>query len=414
MPAVRRCATAAAALAALALAACGGGGGGASEAGGGSAAAGPQVALTLQRVFARLPAFSAPVALLQAPNDASRWFVVQQGGRVLVFPNDSMTAASAVFADISGRVAFRGEAGLLGMAFHPRFPADPRVVLFYSRDEPGVGLVSRLSEFSADAAGLSLDPASERVLVTIRKPEENHNGGGIAFGPDGFLYAGIGDGGGGNDQHGAIGNAQSATTLLGKMLRIDVLGLSRTDPYGIPPGNPFAGNAPCGSGRPQGDTQACPEIFALGLRNPWRWSFDRLTGQLWVGDVGQNALEEVNRVELGGNYGWRCFEGTRVTGLECGSPPQPLAPVAEYGRGVGSSVTGGHVYRGAAFPALAGRYVFGDFVSGRIFNIDAATQPTLAMSTGFASGLNISSFAEGIDGELYVVHYGGELYRIVP
>jgi glucose/arabinose dehydrogenase len=408
MPAVRRCATAAAALAALVLAACGGGGAG--EGGGGSAAAGPQVALTLQRVFARLPAFSAPVALLQAPNDASRWFVVQQDGRVLVFPNDPMAAATAVFVDISGRVAFRGEAGLLGMAFHPRFPADRRVVLFYSRDEPGVGLVSRLSEFSADAAGLGLDPVSERVLVTIRKPEENHNGGGIAFGPDGFLYAGIGDGGGGNDQHGAIGNAQSATTLLGKMLRIDVA--DGTGGYLIPPGNPFRGNPLCaasGSG-----AQACPEIFALGLRNPWRWSFDRLTGQLWVGDVGQNALEEVNRVELGGNYGWRCFEGTRGTGLECGSPPRTLAPVAEYGRGAGSSVTGGHVYRGAAFPALAGRYVFGDFVSGRIFNIDAAAQPTLAMSAGFASGLNISTFAEDADGELYVVHYGGELYRIVP
>ena len=410
MPAVRRCAAAAAGLAALVLAACGGGGGGAGEAGGAGAAAGPQVALSLQRVFARLPAFSAPVALLQAPNDASRWFVVQQGGRVLVFPNDPMAAASTLFADISGRVAFRGEAGLLGMAFHPRFPADRRVYLFYSHDEPGAGLVSRLSEFSADAAGLGLDPASERVLVTIRKPEENHNGGGVAFGPDGFLYAGIGDGGGGNDQHGAIGNAQSTTTLLGKMLRIDVS--DGTGGYLIPPGNPFGGNPQCaasGSG-----AQPCPEIFALGLRNPWRWSFDRLTGQLWVGDVGQNALEEVNRVELGGNYGWRCFEATRSTGLECGSPPQTLAPVAEYGRGVGSSVTGGHVYRGAAFPALAGRYVFGDFVSGRIFNIDAAAQPTLAMSTGFASGLNISSFAEGIDGELYVVHYGGELYRIGP
>ena len=151
-----------------------------------------------------------------------------------------------------------------------------------------------------------------------------------------------------------------------------------------------------------------------GLRNPWRWSFDRQSGQLWVGDVGQGAIEEVDRVELRGNYGWRCFEGTRDTGLACGSPPQTAPPVAQYGRAAGSSVTGGYVYRGASFAALAGRYVFADFVSGRIFNIDAAAQPTLTLGTGFASSLNISSFGEGIDGELYVVHYGGDLYRIVP
>ena len=402
-------------LAAIAaLAACGGGGG--VGTGAPPFAGAPQVALSVQRVFAGLPAFAQPVALLQAPNDPSRWFVVEQAGRVHVFPNNPAVLETAVFADISGRVAFRGEAGLLGMAFHPQFPADRRVYLFYSHDEPGVGLVSRLSEFTADAAGLALDPdpGAERILITIRKPEENHNGGGIGFGPDGFLYAGIGDGGGANDQHGTIGNAQSRTTLLGKMLRIDVSGTTGAFLYRTAPGNPFAGNAPCGSGggRPQGDTQPCPEIFAVGLRNPWRWSFDRLTGQLWVGDVGQNALEEVNRVELGGNYGWRCFEGTRNTGLDCGSAPQTSPPVAEYGRAAGASVTGGHVYRGAALMPLAGRYVFADFVSGNIFNIDAAAQPTLVLGGGFASGLNISSFGEGIDGELYVVHYGGELYRI--
>jgi glucose/arabinose dehydrogenase len=159
-------------------------------------------------------------------------------------------------------------------------------------------------------------------------------------------------------------------------------------------------------------TQNCPEIYAFGFRNPWRWSFDRLTGLLWVADVGQNALEEVNRVELGGNYGWRCFEGTRFTGLLCGTQPNPLPPVAEYGRNVGTSVTGGYVYRGSQNPALAGRYVFGDFVSGRIFDIAVATPPTLTLTGGFASGLNISSFGEGNDGELYVVHYGGTLHQV--
>ena len=398
-----------------ALAGCGGDGGGGASSTAPSAGA-PQVALRVERVFAGLPAFAQPVALLQAPNDPSRWFVVEQAGRVHVFPNNPAVVATRLFADISARVTFISETGLLGMAFHPRFPTDPRVYLFYSRIEgaaPGQ-LVSRLSEFrSADAQGLSLDPDSERALITIRKPEENHNGGGIAFGPDGFLYAGIGDGGGANDQHPPIGNAQSATTLLGKMLRIDVSGTSGAFLYRIPSDNPFA-NSTTFCGAEGTGAQPCPEIFAVGLRNPWRWSFDRLTGELWVGDVGQGALEEVDRVVLGGNYGWRCFEGTRNTGLDCGSPPQTSPPVAEYGRSVGSSVTGGYVYRGMAVPALAGRYVFGDFVSGNIFNIDSAAQPTLVLGGGFASGLNLSSFGEGIDGELYVVHYGGELYRISP
>jgi glucose/arabinose dehydrogenase len=344
-----------------------------------------QVPLSVERVFAGLPAFAQPVAMLQAPGDATRWFVVEQAGRVRVFANDPAVAASEEFVDIAPLVAFRGEAGLLGMAFHPQFPVDPRAYLFYSHDDATLGLVSRISEFSTEDGGLTLEPDSERILLTIDKDEDNHNGGGIAFGPDGFLYAGVGDGGGANDQHGTIGNAQSTSTLLGKILRIDVSG----DPGSV-----------------------VPEIFALGLRNPWRWSFDRSTGQLWVGDVGQGALEEIDRVVQGGNYGWRCFEGTLDTGLACGSPAQVSPPVAQYGRSVGTSITGGYVYRGSALPALAGRYVFGDFGSGRIFNIDAAAQPTLTLGTGFSSGLSISSFGEGIDGEIYVVHYGGELYRI--
>ena len=362
---------------------------------------------TLQRVFPGL-SFSAPVAMIQAPRDNSRWFVVEQAGRVRVFANNPAVATMTLFVDISARVAFQSERGLLGMAFHPDFPAVPRVYFFYSVN--GAGLTSRISEFLLAAGGLALDPASERILLTIVNPETNHNGGGIAFGPDGFLYAGVGDGGGANDQHGAIGNAQSLTTLHGKMLRIDVNDSSV--PYGIPAGNPFAGNALCavnGTG-----AQNCPEIFAYGLRNPWRWSFDRLTGQLWAADVGQNALEEVNRVVRNGNYGWRCFEGTRNTGLPCGTQPNALPPVAQYGRETGVSVTGGFVYRGAAVAALAGRYVFGDFGSGRIFDIPESTQPTRTISGGFASGLNIASFAEGVDGELYVVDYGGGIYRISP
>jgi glucose/arabinose dehydrogenase len=388
----------------------------------------PQVTVNVERVFPNLT-FTAPVAMLQAPGDNTRWFVVEQSGVVRVFPNSQTVgpAGVSVFANISNLVAFEGEAGLLGMAFHPEFSTNAtqrRVFLFYSRRDTGGALESRLSEFVLNSS-LNVDPASEKMLLTIRKPqtmanpqgESNHNGGNIAFGPEpgNLLYLGIGDGGGGNDQHGLIGNGQSTTTLLGKMLRIIVPQVPGA-PYGIPADNPNAGNALCnanGSG-----TLACPEIFALGFRNPWRWSFDRSNGQLWVGDVGQQTLEEIDKVVLGGNYGWRCFEGTRNTGL-CSAPGQPILPVAQYGRGAGASVTGGFVYRGSRFPGLVGRYIFADFISGNIFNIDSAAQGPLTLAGGFSSGLGISSFGQDVvDGELYVVHYGdgqtstGQLFRI--
>ena len=403
------------ALAVFGLAACGGG----SESGSGLPGQpfGTST-FTLQRVFSSLPLFTSPVAMLQAPGDSTRWFVVEQAGQVRVFDNNAAVTVAPVFVDIDdgNRVTSGGETGLLGMAFHPGFPADPRVYLFYSHTDATLGLVSRLSEFSMSAIGFTLDPNSERVLLTIRKPptESNHNGGNIAFGPDdGFLYIGVGDGGGSNDggsgtQHGPIGNGQSPTTLLGKMLRIDVAGT----PYAIPSDNPFAGNTLCGTNGT--GTQSCPEIFAIGFRNPWRWSFDRDTGNLWVADVGQGQREEVDRVTLDGNYGWRCLEGTRNTGLPCGSLPNRLPPVVEYNHTVGRSITGGYVYRGSMVTSLVGRYIFGDFETGRIFNIAENTQPTLTLTGGFASGLRISSFGEGNDGELYVVHYGGELYRISP
>jgi glucose/arabinose dehydrogenase len=399
--------------AALALAA-----GGCNNGGGGDSppAGVPQVALKVERVFPNL-SFSSPVAMLQAPNDATRWFVVEQGGVVRVFDNNNAVTTSSVFVDISSRVTCCGELGLLGMAFHPQFfnNAFPRVYLFYSRNHPTLGLVSHISEFTARADRLSLDPASEKILITIRKPgplgnqEGNHNGGNLAFGLDGLLYAGIGDGGGGNDQHGTIGNAQTTSTLHGKMLRIDVSGATGT--YRIPSSNPFALNTQC-STDDLSLTQPCPEIFALGFRNPFRWSFDRGTTQLWVGDVGQSTLEEVDRVDLGGNYGWRCFEGTVSTSLPCGSMGPRLPPVAQYGRSVGITVIGGYVYRGSRLPGLIGRYIFGDFGTGLIFSIDATAQGPLTMTTGFSSGLSISSFGEGVDGELYVVHYAGQLFRI--
>jgi glucose/arabinose dehydrogenase len=361
--------------------------------------------LGVERAFPNL-SFTAPVAMLQAPGDRTRWFVVEQAGRVLAFANVPAVAAATPFIEITDRVDNGGEMGLLGMAFHPDFPANPRVYLSYTNDDSG--RESRISEFRLGMDG-NLDPATERILLTIGQPQTNHNGGQVAFGPDGFLYIGIGDGGGGNDQHGTIGNGQLMTTLLGKMLRIDV---SPASGYAIPPGNAFpASNPQCGVNGT--GAQNCPEIYASGLRNPWRWSFDRQTGQLWVGDVGQGALEEIDRVAAGGNYGWRCFEGTRNTGLlPCGSEPNLLPPIAEYGRSAGRSVTGGYVYRGSAIPGLVGRYVFGDFVTGQLWHIAADTPPTVVVQSGFASGLSISSFGEDHDGELYVVHYGGQLYRL--
>ena len=398
----------AAALALLGAAGCPGGGSSSSDS---PPPAVPQVQISVQRVFPML-SFASPVAMMQAPGDQSRWFVVEQRGTVKVFNNDPNVAAASTFIDLSSRVAFRGEAGLLGMAFHPQFPAVPRVYLFYTRDGAS-GLESQLSAFTLAMGGASLDPGQEDMLITIHKPEENHNGGNLAFGPDGLLYAGIGDGGGANDQHGTIGNAQSTNTLLGKMLRIDINGTTGTVGYRIPPSNPNAAGNPPLCNVDGTSAQPCPEIFALGMRNPWRWSFDRGTGQLWVGDVGQGAIEEVDRVDLGGNYGWRCFEGTRSTGLGCGSPGPTSFPVAQYDHSLGIAVTGGYVYRGTRFPGLVGRYIFADFGSGRIFSIDATAQGTLNMTEGFMSSLAISSFGQGIDGELFVVDYGGGgLYQI--
>jgi glucose/arabinose dehydrogenase len=373
----------------------------------------PTVTLNVTRVFAGLPDFSSPLAMLQAPGDNTRWFVVEQPGRVRVFENTPTVSTTRVFIDITDRVDGGGEMGLLGMAFHPAFPTDPRVFLSYTNTD--AGRVSRVSSFDVETDGMGqqvLDPDSERILLTMNQPETNHNGGGIAFGPDGnnHLYIGSGDGGGSNDQHGNPGNGQRLTTLLGKMLRIDV-GAAGSTTYSIPADNPFAGNTLCGVNGTGPDD--CPEIYAWGLRNPWRWSFDRQGGQLWAADVGQNAREEVNRIERGSNYGWRCFEGTLTTGNACSPAPQdPQSPVAEYGRDLGRSITGGYVYRGTGIAGLAGRYVFGDFITGRIWHIPADTQPTLTVTGGFQSGLSISSFAEGTDGELYVVDHGGELYRL--
>jgi uncharacterized repeat protein (TIGR03806 family) len=348
--------------------------------------------------------------MVQAPRDNRRWYVTERFGAVRVFDNDPAVSAASIVMDISSRVESTcAECGLLGMAFHPDFPATPRVYLTYTsveRTRPG-GPDTHLSEFTSPDRGLTLNPDSERIVMKIPKSNEHHHGGRIIFGPDGNLWFGVGDG------NSAVTNdAQDLKTVLGKMIRIDIRGTTGSALYRIPPDNPFASSTElCNvSGR---GAQNCPEIWAWGLRNPWGWSFDRATGDLWVSDVGAATIEEVNRVVRGGNYGWRCFEGTLETGRGCGTPVGPmLPPVAEYSHELGRAVTGGYVYRGSALPSLVGRYIFGDFVTGRIWHIPNDTAPTMTMTGGYESGLNITSFAEDQNGELYVLNIQGNVHRI--
>lgn len=380
--------------------------------------------VVLQRVFPGL-SFSQPLALLQAPHSSDRWYVVEKPGVIISFANDSATSRKSTFIDLQTKVDDRSEGGLLSFAFHPDYAQNSSVFLSYTTSNGDASnFRSVISRFTTNASRSALDPASERVLMTVAQPYDNHDGGNIAFGPDGFLYIGFGDGGSGGDpeEHG-----QDSHTLLGAMLRVDV-NVSDTEltagiRYKIPATNPFTGAPTCNNGNCPDQTRkaarcsgsGCPEIFAWGLRNPWRWSFDRLTGDLWVGDVGQNAWEEVDLLQIGKNYGWRCYEGTHVyNGAACGAPENYTMPVTEYNRSVGTSITGGYVYRGTAIPALAGTYVFADFGSGRVFGLSdpkgAATRAEIATPLS-----GIASFAQDSDGELYAVNlYSGDILKVVP
>lgn len=389
-------------------AACSGGGDG----GGATQTVAPAtLPVALQRAFPAL-VFSAPLGLLQAPADATRWYVIEQGGTVRSFANDPAVATSSVYVNLGGAVTSGGETGLLGMAFHPNFPADPRIYLSYTATV-GAQLVSRLSVFQTTNSGQTFLPASEIILLAVNQPESNHNGGHILFGPDGYLYMGLGDGGGNGDVHGTIGNGQNINTVLGKILRINVN--APQSPYGIPAGNPFAANPLCNTGGT--GTTPCPEIYAYGLRNPWRFSFDRDTAMLWIADVGQNAWEEIDRIGSAGvNLGWRCREGAHAFNASCGAATNLVEPVAEYDHSVGQSITGGFVYRGSAYPTLQGNYVFGDFISGRLFFIAGNTpsSSTLSVTAGAITGRSIAAFGEGTDRELYAVDYaGGGIYRVI-
>jgi hypothetical protein len=340
-----------------------------------------------------LSGLTQPLFLTHAHDGTNRKFIVEQPGRILVMQPESST--TAVFLDIRSRVLSGGERGLLGLAFHPQYAANGRLFVNYTRQPDGATVIAEYhaSNMSPNAA----DPASEVVLLLIPQPFDNHNGGMVEFGPDGFLYIGMGDGGSGNDP----GNrAQNVNELLGKILRIDVdKPASSAVRYSSPSSNPFFGPV---AGR--------DEIFATGFRNPFRFSFDRLNGRLFAGDVGQSTREEIDIVTKGGNYGWRVLEGTFCTGLgpvSCSVLPA-LRPVTEYVRQSGRcAVTGGYVYRGSRRALPYGAYVFGDFCSGEIFVLHEGNQ-TVILDTS----LGISSFGEDESGELYVVALGGSVSRI--
>jgi len=336
--------------------------------------------------------FDRPVFLGAPPDGTNRLFVVEQPGRIHVFPNDPAVAATTVFLDIRTRVQFGGEEGLLGFACHPSFATNRQFYVYYTRGNPRRSVISRFTASSSDPN--VADPASEVVLLEIPQPFSNHNAGMLAFGPDGKLYIASGDGGSGDDP---FDNGQSLTTLLGKVLRVEPDG-------SVPADNPFVG---AGAG-------VRGEIWAYGLRNPWRMSFDRATGQLWLGDVGQNAEEEVDIVVRGGNHGWRVYEGNRSNINPNGRPASDfVAPVHSYTHAEGSSITGGYVYRGSAVPALAGSYVYGDYASGTLWALvhDGAQA---VQNVEIASAPSPASFGEDQAGELYVCCFDGRIRRFVP
>jgi glucose/arabinose dehydrogenase len=349
----------------------------------------------------------APVVLEHADDGSNRLFVADQTGIINIIEDETLLPEP--FLDLSPKVVtldpLYDERGLLGLAFHPDYQNNGRFYVYYSAEKTGaeVDHESILSEFqvSADSPDRA-DLSSEKILLRVDQPELNHNGGQLAFGPDGYLYVGLGDGGGAGDQHGLIGHGQNTSTLLGSVLRIDV---NSDDPYGIPPDNPFVGR----EGR--------DEIFAWGFRNPWKFSFDRETDALIVADVGQDEWEELDFVEKGGNYGWRILEGTHpydpeladILGIDIETLQQPFH---EYSHSVGRSITGGYLYRGSESPKLYGAYVFGDWstsfirANGKLFYLQETAPGSwdryeFRVTEPFERF--VLAFGEDENGELYVL-----------
>ncbi|HYC32471.1 MAG TPA: PQQ-dependent sugar dehydrogenase [Gemmatimonadales bacterium] len=339
-----------------------------------------------------------PLYLTSPPGDG-RLFIVEKGGRIRVVKDGALL--SAPFLDLSARVSTGREQGLLGLAFPPDYGTTGRFFVHYT-DPAGD---TRVSSFQVSADPDVADPATESVVLAVDQPFDNHNGGQLAFGPDGYLYVALGDGGGSNDP---LATGQSFGDLLGSILRIDPRGGT---PYVVPADNPFVGVE-----------GASPEVWSYGLRNPWRFGFDRATGDLYIGDVGQSQWEELDYASAldgagrGLNYGWSLMEGAHcLTGDGCDRSGLVL-PVIEYGHGSGCSVTGGYVYRGSAIPALQGHYFYADFCSGfvRSFRLEGGVVVEEADWPSLRPGGGVPSFGEDSAGELYVVAEDGRVLKIVP
>lgn len=382
-------------------------------------------AIRLDKTFSSTK-WKRPTQILQRPDDNDQLYVLEQGGRIRVVRESTREAEASLFMDIDDRVNFgSNEEGLLSVAFHPKFKENHEFFVYYSAEKPRRSVLSRFKAVPAPKAGdgssdakkvatldLVGDPASEEVILTVDQPYWNHNGGTVLFGPDGMLYLSFGDGGAANDPH---RNGQNLNTLLAKVIRIDVDHRDGEKPYSIPKDNPFVGR-----------TDARPEIWAYGLRNVWRMSFDRKTGLLWAGDVGQNLWEEIDVVTRGGNFGWNLREGRHKFAEGGEERGATIDPIFEYDRKAGVSVTGGYVYRGAQHPALDGVYLFADYGFGTVWGarIDGTTsadaRPAPTPEVLFRKGgLMISSFGETNAGELYVTAFEGSeqgpgaVYRVV-
>ena len=355
---------------------------------------------SLRQVFAA-NSFDQPLYLTHAGDGTDRIFVVQKRGRIKVVPNQD-DAVATDFIDLRDRVNDRGDGGLVGMAFHPDYGTNGLFYVFYTHGN----FFSRVAEFRVSDDPNVAAADSERFLWEVRQPADNHNGGQLEFGPDGMLYIGLGDGGDANDR---FQNGQDPTTWLATILRLDVDARTGDLPYGIPPDNPFVGN-----GRDWRE-----EIWAYGLRIPWRFSFDRKSGQLWAGDVGQELWEEIDIVEKGLNYGWNTMEGSHCFSPPTGCDTEGLAlPVLDYGQsewpGEGASVTGGYVYRGVRLGGLYGVYIYGDFVKKLIWGLRYAEGEVLSNDLIATCPSSISSFGEDESGEVYIVGFEGPIYVFEP
>lgn len=345
--------------------------------------------------------FNRMVYLTHAGDGTDRLFLILQPGQILVFPNIRSVDSAAIFLDIREQVNDGGnEEGLLGLAFDPHYKSNGYFYVYYTASEPRRSIISRFS-VSLDDPNRA-DTSSELVILEVDQPYSNHNGGSLVFGPNGYLYIGLGDGGAAGDPH---SNGQNRENLLGSILRIDVSASSYEERYRIPSDNPYVGF-----------NNFRDEIWAYGLRNPWRFTFDMDTGLLLVGDVGQNDFEEVDVINRGGNYGWNVMEGLHCyPSLKSGCDESGLElPILEYSHKDGCSITGGYVYRGAKLKSLYGAYVYGDFCSGKIWALRFEELKVIEHMELIDSDLQIASFGEDEHGELYILSFDGRIYELRP